>query len=143
EAHAYAYGGCVIQDMGYYPLGSHLFSDLTHYVRSGDFVMAMLRDAQNANEYAFAVGAMAHYAADNTGHPLAVNRAVPLLYPKLKAKFGNRVTFMQSPKHHVLVEFSFDVVQVAAGAYAPESYHAHIGFKVAKPLLEQAFHETY
>jgi hypothetical protein len=142
-ARAYAYGGSVIQDLGYYPFGSHFFSNLLHYVRTGDFVRALLDDAADVDEYAFALGALAHYAADNSGHPLAVNRVVPLMYPKLKAKFGNRVTFMQSPKHHVLVEFSFDVVQVAAGAYAPESYHAYIGFKVAKPLLEQAFHETY
>ncbi|HTK94099.1 MAG TPA: zinc dependent phospholipase C family protein, partial [Terriglobales bacterium] len=56
-AEAYAYGGCVIQDLGYYPFGSKFFSDLVHYVRSGDFVMALLHDAQNLNEYAFALGA--------------------------------------------------------------------------------------
>src|SRR5205814_9650265 len=38
KAHAYAYGGCVLQDMGYYPFGNKYFSDLVHYVRSGDFV---------------------------------------------------------------------------------------------------------
>jgi Zinc dependent phospholipase C len=54
KAHAYAYGGSVIQDVGYYPFGSHLFSDLTHYVRTGDFVKAMLDDSENLNEYAFA-----------------------------------------------------------------------------------------
>ncbi|HEX2521483.1 MAG TPA: hypothetical protein VHP35_05095, partial [Terriglobia bacterium] len=37
EAHAYAYGGSVIQDVGYYPFGSRDFSNLVHYVRSGDF----------------------------------------------------------------------------------------------------------
>src|SRR5580704_13865431 len=40
QAHAYAYGGAIIQDMGYYPFGSRFFSDLTHYVRSGDFVLS-------------------------------------------------------------------------------------------------------
>jgi zinc dependent phospholipase C len=143
EARAYAYGGCVIQDLGYYPFGSHFFSNLLHYVRSGDFVDALIRDAQDIDEYAFALGALGHYAADNSGHPLAVNRAVPLMYPKLKAEFGNTVTYAQSPKSHVLVEFSFDVVQVAAGAYAPEAYHGYIGFKVAKPALERAFLDTY
>jgi hypothetical protein len=143
EARAYAYGGCVIQDLGYYPFGSHLFSNLLHYVRSGEFVEALIRDAQDVDEYAFALGALGHYAADNSGHPLGVNRAVPLMYPKLKAEFGNTVTYVQSPKSHVLVEFSFDVVQVAAGAYAPEAYHRYIGFKVAKPALERAFHDTY
>jgi len=32
SAHAYAYGGCVILDLVYYPFGNELFSDLTHYV---------------------------------------------------------------------------------------------------------------
>ena len=133
----------MIQDLGYYPFGSHFFSNLLHYVRTGDFIAALIRDAQDVDEFAFALGALGHYAADNDGHPMAVNRAVPLMYPKLKKLFGNRVTFVQSPKNHVLVEFSFDVVQVAAAAYAPAAYHAFIGFRVAKPLLERAFSETY
>jgi len=74
---------------------------------------------------------------------MAVNRAVPLMYPKLKAQFGSSVTYAESPKSHVLVEFSFDVVQVAAGAYAPAAFHSYIGFKVAKPALERAFRKTY
>jgi Zinc dependent phospholipase C len=143
KARGYAYGGCVIQDLGYYPFGSHFFSNLLHYVRTGDFIDALIRDAQDVDEYAFALGALGHYAADNDGHRLAVNRAVPLMYPKLKAQFGNRVTYAQSPRSHVLVEFSFDVVQLAAAAYAPEAYHSFIGFRVAKPLLERAFSETY
>ena len=56
EAHGYAYGGAIIQDMGYYPHGSHFFSDLTHYVRSGDFVLALLRDSKDLDGYAFALG---------------------------------------------------------------------------------------
>jgi zinc dependent phospholipase C len=143
DARAYAYGGCVIQDLGYYPFGSHFFSNLLHYVRTGDFVEALIDDAQDIEEYAFALGALGHYAADNNGHPMAVNRAVPLMYPKLKAQFGSSVTYAESPKSHVLVEFSFDVVQVAAGAYAPAAYHSYIGFKVAKPALERAFRKTY
>ena len=143
DARAYAYGGCVIQDLGYYPFGSHFFSNLLHYVRTGDFVEALIDDAQDIDEYAFALGALGHYAADNNGHPMAVNRAVPLMYPKLRAQFGSSVTYAESPKSHVLVEFSFDVVQVAAGAYAPAAYHSYIGFKVAKPALERAFRKTY
>lgn len=143
EARAYAYGGCVIQDLGYYPFGSHFFSNLLHYVRSGDFVETLIRDARDVNEYAFALGALSHYAADNNGHAIAVNRTVPLMYPKLKAKFGNRVTYVQSPKRHVMVEFAFDVVHVAAARFAPDAFHRFIGFRVAKPLLERAFLETY
>jgi hypothetical protein len=143
DARGYAYGGCVIQDLGYYPFGSHFFSNLLHYVRTGDFIEALIADAGDVNEYAFALGALGHYSADNEGHPLAVNLAVALMYPRLKKQFGNRVTYAQSPKNHIMVEFSFDVVQVAAAAYAPEAYHTFIGFHVAKPLLERAFSETY
>jgi hypothetical protein len=143
EAHAYVYGGCIIQDMGYYPFGNAFFSDLTHYVRSGDFVASLLRQSRNINEYAFALGALAHYSADNLGHPMAVNLSVPILYPKLGAKYGNVVTYEDDPPKHIMVEFGFDVVQVAAGVYAPNDYHDFIGFRVSKPLLERAFSETY
>jgi hypothetical protein len=143
RARAFAYGGSVIQDLGYYPFGSHFFSNLLHYVRSGDFVETMIRDARDVDEYAFALGALAHYAADNAGHPEAVNKAVALMFPKMRAKYGETITYEQSPATHVLVEFSFDVVQAAAGAYASEAYHDFIGFEVAKPLLERSFHEVY
>jgi hypothetical protein len=143
EARAYAYGGAVIQDMGYYPFGSKLFSDLVHYVRSGDFVEALLRDSKSVDDYAFALGALAHYVADNDGHRLATNHAVPMLYPQLRKKYGDVVTYDEDPAAHLKTEFGFDVVQVARGNYASDDYHDHIGFQVSKPLLQQAFEETY
>jgi hypothetical protein len=143
EAHGYAYGGAIIQDMGYYPHGNFFFSDLTHYVRSGDFVLALLRDSQDLDGYAFALGALAHYAADSDGHPVGTNRAVPLLYPKLEKKYGSTVTYEEDRLAHVKTEFGFDVLEVAQGRYAPDNYHDFIGFDVSAPLLEQAFQETY
>jgi zinc dependent phospholipase C len=143
QAHAFAYGGCIIQDLGYYPFGSKLFSDLTHYVRSGVFVLNLLRGSQDLNEYAFALGALSHYAADNNGHPMAVNRAVPLFYPKLERKFGKVVTYADDPFSHAKTEFAFDVFQAAKGRYASEAYKSFIGFQVSKPLLDRAFQETY
>jgi hypothetical protein len=143
EAHGYAYGGAIIQDMGYYPHGNFFFSDLTHYVRSGDFIQALIRDSKDLNDYAFALGALAHYAADNDGHPIGTNRAVPILYPKLKKKYGDSVTYEEDKLAHVKTEFGFDVLEVAQGRYAPDSYHEFIGFGVSVPLLEQAFQETY
>jgi Zinc dependent phospholipase C len=143
EAQAYAYGGSIIQDMGYYPYGSHFFSDLTHYVRSGDFVQALLRDAKDLDDYAFAVGALAHYAADNEGHRLATNRAVPLLYPRLRKKYGNTISYEQDPLAHTKTEFGFDVLEVAHESYAPDGYHDLIGFEVSQEVLERAFEETY
>jgi hypothetical protein len=133
----------VIHDLGYYPFGSKFFSNLLHYVRSGDFVEALLRDARDVNEYAFALGALGHYASDNSGHPIATNHVVPIMYPKLRAKFGDAIPYDEAPKEHILVEFSFDVVQVAAGAYAPEAFHRFIGFKVSKELVDRAFREIY
>jgi hypothetical protein len=143
EAHAYAYGGSIIQDMGYYPLGNKFFSNIVHYTRSGDFVLALLRDAQDVNEYAFALGALAHYAADNLGHPIAVNRTVPEVYPKLARKFGPVVTYEDDPGAHLKTEFGFDVIQVSRGLYASDAYHDFIGFKVSRPVLERAFLDTY
>lgn len=143
QAHAYAYGGAIIQDMGYYPFGNRFFSDLTHYVRSGDFVLALIEESSDLNEYAFALGALAHYAADNSGHPLATNRAVAMMYPKLEKKYGSVVTYAEKPSAHMKVEFGFDVDQVAEGNYAPKDYHDFIGFEVSKPVLERAFAKTY
>lgn len=143
EAQAYAYGGSIIQDMGYYPYGSHFFSDLTHYVRSGDFIQALLQDAKDLDEYAFAVGSLAHYAADNDGHRLATNRAEPLLYPRLRHKFGDIIFYEQDPLAHTKTEFGFDVLEVAEESYAPDGYHDFIGFEVSQELLDRAFQETY
>jgi len=142
EAHAYAYGGAVIQDLGYYPFGSREFSDLMHYVRSGDFVRELLIESQDANEYAFALGALSHYAADIAGHP-AVNQAVAIEYPKLQAKFGKSVRYAQDKTAHLKTEFGFDTVQVAKNRYASQQYHDFIGFEVSKPLLERVFPVVY
>src|SRR5690349_17979055 len=143
EARAYAYGGCVIHDLGYYPFGSRFFSNLLHYVRSGDFVEALIANARDVNEYAFALGALGHYASDTSGHPIATNHAVPLMYPKLRAKFGDDIPYDKAPKQHILVEFSFDVVHVAGGAYAPQAFHRFIGFEVADDLVERTFKQIY
>jgi hypothetical protein len=142
EAHAYAYGGSVIQDLGYYPFGSKEFSDLVHYVRSGDFVEEMLRQSQDAKEYAFALGALAHYVSDVDGHPV-VNEAVALHYPKLRAKYGKSVTYAEDKSAHLKTEFGFDTQQVAKNRYAPDQYHDFIGFEVSEPLLERTFPIIY
>lgn len=142
-AHAFAYGGCTIQDLGYYPFGSKFFSDLVHYVRTGDFITALLKDSRDIDEYAFALGALAHYAADNNGHRIAVNRAVALLYPKLRSKYGDEVTYDNDRTSHMKTEFAFDVLQIAKGHYAPDAYRDYIGFEVSHDLLSRAFEETY
>jgi hypothetical protein len=142
EAHGYAYGGAVIQDLGYYPFGSAEFSDLVHYVRSGDFVRELILQSQDANEYAFALGALSHYVADITGHP-AVNLAVAIEYPKLRAKYGKSIRYAQDKTAHLKTEFGFDMVQVAKNRYASQQYHDFIGFKVSKELLARVFPIVY
>ena len=142
EAHAYAYGGAVVQDLGYYPFGNREFSDLVHYVRSGDFVRELLLESQGVNEYAFALGSLSHYASDIAGHP-AINQAVAIEYPKLRAKYGKSVRYAQDKTAHLKTEFGFDTVQVAKNRYASQQYHDFIGFQVSKPLLERVFPVVY
>ena len=142
KAHAYAYGGSLVQDMGYYPFGNKYFSDLVHYVRSGDFVVNLIQQSSDLNEFAFALGALAHYAADNAGHP-TINRVVALEFPKLKQKFGDNVTYADDPKSHIRTEFGFDMVQVAKNRYTSDRYHDFVGFEISQPVLERAFLKTY
>jgi hypothetical protein len=143
RARSFAYGGSVIQDLGYYPFGNKFFSNLLHYARTGDFVASLIRNAQTVEELAFALGALAHYANDITGHPQAVNRSVPRTFPKLQAKFGDTITYVQAPKQHVIVEFSFDVARAARGRYDFTQYRSLLDFQVSTALLERAFRETY
>ena len=142
KAHAFAYGGALIQDMGYYPFGSKYFSDLTHYVRSGDFIEYLHSESSDVNEYAFALGALAHYSADNVGHP-TINRVVAIEFPKLRRKHGDEVTYYDNPKAHIRTEFGFDVTQVAKNHYTSDRYHDFIGFEVSQALIERAFQKTY
>ncbi|MBO0911187.1 MAG: zinc dependent phospholipase C family protein [Acidobacteria bacterium] len=142
RAHAFAYGGSVVEDMGYYPFGRKYFSDLVHYVRTGDFVCALVDDSRDLDEYAFALGALAHYSSDNMGHP-TINQVVAIEFPKLRRKFGNEVTYADDHKTHIRTEFGFDMVQVAKNRYTSDRYHDFIGFEISKPLLERAFLKTY
>src|SRR5271168_2042898 len=125
HARAYAYGGCVIQDIGYYPLGDRSFSDLTHYVRSGDFVINLFRNAGNADELAFAVGALSHYIGDTVGHAQAINLAVPVEFPKLAEKYGPVVNYAEGESQHVRTEFAFDINEIAHHRMAPVHYLRH------------------
>lgn len=143
RAHGYAYGGAILQDLGYYPHASTEFSDLTHYVRTGDFVQALLRESHGLNELAFALGALSHYVGDIDGHREATNVGEPILYPKLAKKFGSVVTYEDDPASHLKTEFGFDVLEVARGNFAPGTYHDFIGFYVANKLIGRAFHDTY
>jgi hypothetical protein len=143
QARAYAYGGCVIQDIGYYPFGDAFFSNLTHYVRSGDFVVNLFRNAQNANELAFAIGALSHYIGDNVGHATATNRAVPVEFQKLKKRYGNTVNYAQGEHQHVRVEFGFDINEVAHRRLAPQHYLSHVGLEVSTRQLSLAYYQTY
>lgn len=142
-AHSYAYGGAIMADMGYMPFGNGFFTDLVHYVRSGDFIQALLSDSQNLNEYAFSLGALSHYMADKYGHSLSTNLNVPIIYPDLQKKFGNVVTYNDDHTSHSRIEFAYDVLQIGQNGYTSEGYHDFIGFNMAVPVLERAFYETY
>jgi hypothetical protein len=143
EARAYAYGGCVIQDMGYYPFGDKAFSNLTHYVRSGDFVVSLFRNAHNADELAFAVGALSHYVGDAIGHSEATNLSVPVEFPRLRAKYGREVSYAEGEHQHVQTEFAFDIDEVAHHRMAPVRFLRHIGLKAPVKQLALAYYQTY
>ena len=143
DARAYAHGGSHLADLGYFPLGSHLFTDLLHYVRTGDFVARLLAEASSPQEYAFALGALDHYDVDTIGHPQATNRAVALMYPKLARKYGNEVTYADSPSAHLQTEFRFDVLQVALRGEVPGLFEHSIDFKVPREFVERVFEENY
>ena len=143
HARAYAYGGCVIQDIGYYPFGDQFFSDLTHYVRSGDFVVNLFRNAGNADELAFAIGALSHYIGDSVGHSMATNRAVPIEFPKLEKKFGHTVSYAEGEHQHVQTEFAFDINEIAHQRFAPVHYLRHVGLEIPTKQLALAFYQTY
>jgi hypothetical protein len=142
-ARAYAYGGSTIQDAGYYPFGHELFSDLTHYVRTGDFITNLIRESHSLNELAFSLGALSHYVGDTVGHRYAVNISVPQEFPSLESKFGSVVTYEEDPHAHVRTEFAFDVDQLGHGRFAPSGYLRHVGFRVPIHLLNRAFYDTY
>ena len=143
KAHSYAYGGAIMPDIGYSPFGSMIYTDFVHNVRTGDYVVALLEEAETLDEYAFALGSLAHYLADNNGHLLGTNVAVPLVYPKIKVKFGDTVTYAQDKVSHSRMEFGFDVLQIARGNYASKAYHDFIGFNIPKTIIEKAFYRTY
>jgi hypothetical protein len=143
EAHAYAYGGSAIQDLGYYPFGKQLFSDLTHYVRTGDFVRALLQNAKTPDELAFAVGALSHYIGDTIGHSEAINRAVPIEFPKLEQRYGSSVPYDAGKHQHVRTEFAFDINEIGKGRFAPWAYLEQVGLNVSGGLLARAFYDLW
>ncbi len=143
EAHAYAYGGCIVHDFGYYPFANGFFSDLTHYVRTGDFVQKLFQHASTANEFAFAIGALSHYVGDSIGHAQATNPSVAAMYPKLRAKYGSSVNYAEGKHQHAQVEWAFDANQAAKLRLAPAAYVEDIGLEVPREQLAAAFYETY
>lgn len=142
-ARAYARGGSHLPDLGYFPLGNRQFTDLLHYVRTGDFVSRLLAEAGSADEYAFALGVLAHYEVDSIGHPLATNLAVPIIYPELAATYGDTMTYADSPSAHLQTEFRFDVLQVARRGEVPDLFEHSVEFQVPKEFLQRVFKETY
>ncbi|MBT9330761.1 zinc dependent phospholipase C family protein [Paracidobacterium acidisoli] len=143
EAHAYAYGGSAIQDAGYYPFGHTFFSELTHYVRTGDFISNMIHDARNVNELAFALGALSHYVGDTVGHSEATNPSTAIVFPNLEKQYGPEVTYEESPHAHIRTEFAFDIDELSSRRFAPASYLRHVGLRVSRRVLEEAFYQTY
>lgn len=143
KARAFAYGGSHVADLGYFPLGSALFTNLLHYVRTGEFISALLAAARTPDEYAFALGALAHWVGDTTGHPEGTNRAVPIIYPKLRKKYGDHVTYADDHSAHATTEFRFDVFQMSRNKRTRDLFRHALQFEVSERVLNEAFERTY
>ena len=143
DARSYARAGSHLPDLGYFPFGSREFTDLLHYVRTGDFINRLIAEANTVDEYAFAFGVMAHYEGDTLGHPLATNLSVPKIFPKLEEQYGDTVTYAESPTSHLQTEFRFDILQIAHRHEIPDLFEHSIEFKVPKDFLNRVFKETY
>jgi hypothetical protein len=142
-ARSYAYGGAILPDMGYFPFGSKDFTNLIHYVRGGDLIEFLIKESKDINELAFSLGMLAHYMGDNYGHSIGVNPSIPTMYPKLKRRFGDTITYEESHKAHKRLEFTFDIIQAYRGKYAPTDYHRFVGFEVPEDLLAKAIQQIY
>ncbi len=143
QARAFAYGGSHVADLGYFPLGSKLFTGLVHYERTGQFIRALLTSATNADEYAFALGALEHWVGDSVGHPEATNRAVAVIYPKLRKKYGDSVTYAEDHSAHLTTEFRFDVFQMSRSKQTRDLFRHSLEFEVPQRVLNAAFERTY
>src|SRR5262249_25138670 len=95
------------------------------------------------DELAFAIGSLSHYLGDVYGHSEAVNPSVGQTFPKLASKYGPVITFEQASIAHGRVEMGFDMAQIGLNRFAPRAHRRNIGFRVARELLNRAFHETY
>ena len=133
RARSFAYGGSVIQDLGYYPFGSRFFSNLLHYVRSGDFVEALFATRGTSTNYAFALGALAHYANDNHGASGGGESLGAAGLSEARHKFGDRGHLRpgaEAARHRgVFVRRRAG----RGGAYLPEAYQRFIGFASPRP----------
>jgi len=134
-AHAYAYGGAVIQTSAITRFG-HVESVIWVHTSQWGFRDRDAQDSQDANEYALRWARVAHYASDITvtrGEP-----PVAIEYPKLRAKFGDSVRYAQDKTAHLRTEF---------GSIRPGGEEAvrHLraittsSGSISKPLLERSF----
>ena len=143
RARSFAYGGSVIQDLGYYPFGNKFFSNLLHYARTGDFVESLMRNAQTVDELAFALGALAHYANDIAGHPLAVNRRCRWRFPSCARSSATTSPTCRRPSSTSSSSSRSTWRRPRAGATRSRSTASLLDFQVATALLDRAFRDTY
>lgn len=96
--------GAVGPDIGYFPGGDRILSDLAHCVRTGALARTLLATARSRVERAFALGWLTHYLGDASIHPL-IGRAVGELLT------GSRETFVDGSSDllaHLRVEMGLD-----------------------------------
>ena len=144
EARAYAYGGCVIQDIGYYPFGDAVFLQ-PHPLHALAAILSSTSSAMQRmpTSWPSPSARSPTTSATPSATPQATNRAVPVEFPKLGAQYGPVVNYAEGQHQHVQTEFAFDIDQIAHHRLAPLHYLRHIGLRVPVQQLSDSFYQTY
>lgn len=97
--------GAIGPDLGYFPGGERLLSDLAHRVRSVDLTRALIHAAGSSTERAFSWGWVTHVLADRAIHPLVGRGVGEVMHGDPDRFVGGH----HEPAVHLRVEIGLDV----------------------------------
>ena len=121
------YCGALAPDMGMLPGSDRLFTDLAHYLKTGELARCLVSKANSAIETAYAWGWVTHVLADAGLHP-AINRA------------SGDHSWAESPTSHMRVEFGLDFQRLGD---QPSLGGARVRSTPGPSLLASAYMEVY
>lgn len=131
--------GCMGPDMGLFPGGCPLVTDMVHYLKTADLPRAMMNLAKSDLELAFAWGWASHVLADIIIHPI-VNQGVGDL---LKGDPQTKIAYNLDPQAHARVEMGVDGFFCYHRPLAEPRKFNPIFDASSIEFLSAAFDETY